>query len=277
MEEGPGMRSMRGLALLVVLGVLGVLALLAVAFVTMAQLERKASSQRLNSTKALLLARSGLEDAMARLTAGQDPELGASRYGGEDWDADGIQQADEAAQQVYRPASFDVDSCPVAQAMRPSFACLPGPGSPPRTVTVDGRRRGYTGLLQGDRLVEGNTYALKDHSGGIWVNGGDPASLPTDGYNAVLKRILGTLAEALDREDGTDDGLPLDQVDGEKLVDLRPATGWQNWDQVRDLALGGSQVKLDAFKPYLALWAWTDPKVIRPNPPSAPLDYQSAS
>mgnify|MGYP001592624972 CR=1 FL=1 len=63
------MRSRFGLALLLVVGILGILSVLAAAFVTLAQLERRASLQRLHQTQATLLARSGVEDAMARLSA----------------------------------------------------------------------------------------------------------------------------------------------------------------------------------------------------------------
>ncbi len=260
--------SRRGLALLVVVGVLGVLALLAVAFVTLAQLERKSSQQRVNATRATLLARSGLEDALARLSAGQDPEASASRYGGEDWDADGILSAREAAGEVYRRTGAgtpaDTDACPLGQAMRPNFCVTRA--ALPDLLGLDGRERGYTGALAG----AGGTYALKVFSGGIFVNGGDPSLPALTGYNAVLRRILGTLAEALDRQDGANDIQPVDQVDGERLIDLRPnPSGWQSWDQVRDLALGGSQAKLDALRPYLALRAWTDPGVIAPNATAA--------
>ena len=122
------MMRTRGLVLLVVIGVLGVLVVLGVAFVTMARLERKASSQRLNATKALLLARSGLEDAMARLTAGQDPEFGPSRYGGEDWDADGIQQADEAASRSTGPPLSTPMPAPWPRPCGPPSPACRGPG-----------------------------------------------------------------------------------------------------------------------------------------------------
>jgi hypothetical protein len=134
---------------------------------------------------------------------------------------------------------------------------------------VDGRQRGYTGLLVGDLQTEGNTYALKViQEGGFYVNGGDPSvpvNLAVPDYNLVLRRILSTLVEAIDREDGVADGNPVSSVDGTNLIDLRPNTGWKDWDQLRDVALGGSQAKLDALKPYLALHAWVDKKVIRPN------------
>ncbi len=257
-------RPRAGLALMVVVGILGVLTLLATAFVTLARLERRASQQRLNASRALLLARSGLEDAMARLGAGQDPLAAGSDYRGQDWDADGILGSFEAQQ---GPPASSFDACPVSQALRPSFhARTSAANLDPALLGVEGRRRGYSGLLQG------GTYALKVTApGGFYVNGGDPSVVSnpalTSDVNTNLRRMLGVLAEALDREDGVNDGKPVDQLDGERLVSLRPATsrGWKDWDQVRILALGGSQAKLDALKPYLTLQAWVDKKVIQPN------------
>ncbi len=261
-----------GLALIVVAGVLAILAVLATAFVTMAQLERRASRQWLNATKALLLARSGIEDALARLGAGQDPDLPSMRYWGEDWDADGSLSTYEAAQEVYHPTGTgtpaDSEACPVRQAMRPGFF-VRGTAGNPATQVVEGRQRGYTGALAGDLEAEGNHYAVRClMEGGLHINGGDPSvpvvpSVPD--YNLVLRRILGTLAEAIDREDGVPGDGPVSQADGFNLVDLRPGTGWKDWDQVRDVALGGSQGGLDALRPYLSLHALVDNKVIRPN------------
>ncbi len=271
----------RGLALILVVGVLGLLAVLGAAFATMAQLERRASRQRLYATKAMLLARSGLEDALARLGAGQDPEAPANRYGGEDWVPNGKLSALEAAEQVFRvtPAgtAADVETCPVQHAMRPSFAAMIPGSLNAVTHRLDGRLRGYSGRLSDDLATAGNAYALKVESGGIHLNGGDPARPPAEGYNGVLRRILGTLAEAIDREDGILGDGPVAQADGLNLVDLRPGTGWQGLEQVRDLALGGSQAKLDALGPYLALSAWVDRKVIRPNavPEMEGQDYTS--
>ncbi len=258
------MTSRRGLALLVVVGVLGVLALLGVVFATMARLERKASQQRLYDTKALLLARSGLEDALARLEAGQDP----GRYLGEDWDASGTLNGFEPSAETCRPGLLDTDACPAAGALRPSFfqgdpANLGADGLPaPRHILVDSRERGLSGSLSGSSF----SYSLRvSPQGGFYVNGGDPTADPALGYNAVLRRMLGTLAEAIDREDGTPGNGPVSAVDGFNLVDRRPGAGWKNWNQIRDLALGASQAKLDTLKPYLALKAWVDRKVIAPN------------
>ncbi len=255
-----------GLALILVVGVLGILAVLAAAFVTMAQLERRASAQRLYATKAELMARSGIEDALARLGAGQDPEAASNSYQGEDWDwtPAGVPtlSSREAASEVYlrtgTGSTPDTVSCPVVHAMRPSFwAARAGA---PDLLTLDGRERGYTGQLPSERGL----YALRLDAG-FHVNGGDPSQPAADGYNAVLRRMLGNLAEALDRSAGSNDGKPVDLTDGERLVTLRPGGGWVSYAQIRDLALGGSQAKLEALTPYLALDAWVDRKVIAPN------------
>ncbi len=189
-------RRPSGLALVVVIAVLGVLAVLGVGFVTLARMERRASQQRIHQTRALLLARSGIEDVLARARLGQDPD--------------------------------------------------------PRTAT-----------LSGLSAADGSHYALQVEGGGFFVNGGDPSQAAGLGYNAVLRRMLGTLAEAVDRETDPRRGI-LAEADGWRLVDTRPRGGWRGLDQIQALALGGSQAKLDLLRPYLALQAWVDLKVIRP-------------
>lgn len=119
-------------------------------------------------------------------------------------------------------------------------------------------------------MLLGGSYALKlAPQGGIHLNDGDPATPYMPGpdldANANLRRILGLLAEALDRQDGLDNGLPVNQTDGWALLENRPPGGWKDWNSVRDQALGGSQTKLDALRPCLTLHAWVDLKVIRPT------------
>lgn len=254
-----------GLVLVLALGTLGVLALLSVAFTTLAGLERRAASLRVQSARAVLMSRSALEDALARLGGGQDPDHPASRYRGEDWDASGALDGLETASETYRPGILDTSRCPAPQALRPSFFVLDPLSTgadglaAPRRLSVEGRERGATGLLDG-------AYALRvARRGGFHVNGGDPAAPPSAGYNPVLRRLLGTLAEALDREDGLDDGRPVDQTDGERLIDLRPPSGWTGFELIRDLALLGDETKLEVLREHLTLDAWCDLKVIRPN------------
>jgi hypothetical protein len=266
-----------GLALLIVAGVLGILAVLAAAFVTLAQLERRASRQRLHATKALLLARSGIEDALARLSAGQDPSRPGSDYGGEDWDGDGALSAFEAQQEVYRPGSANLLDCPLRHAMRPSFFERVSPGSPnPATENVAGRLRGWSGEL------DAGAYTLKveDESAKINVNGGFLDALDRDfdgiydhrdpwvsappipglppgsaaigrGWNGALTRILNLLGD-------------LPEVDMQGLGSLamtaRPAGGYRDMHQLQ-AALGTSK----DLSPYLTVSSWVDPKVVHPN------------
>ncbi len=282
-----GLSDRRGIALLIVVGVLGVLAIMATGFVMMARLERGASRQRLLSTKAYLLARSGIEDALARLDGGQDSMVISNLYQGEDWDGSGgALDAFEAGQEIHRPGQPDRDDCPLHFAMRPSFHVRISPASPasnPAYARVDGRLRGYSGGLKGDFSTQGNHYALKiSQAGGFFVNGGNPAVLSnptlTTDYNTRLQRMLGILAEAIDREvDGVDDNLPVGTTDGERLVSLRPLSGWSSFDQIRTVALGASQAKLEALKPYLCLRAWVDKRVITSNVRGALADRSYSS
>ncbi len=272
-----------GIALILVAGVLGLLAVLATTFATMAQLERRASAQRLYATKATLLARSGLEDALARLSAGQDPSLAGSRYGGEDWDADGSFSAYEAGEEVFNPTgagtSADVATCPVRHAMRPSFAArIPG-SSNPVTQGVDGRLRGYSGRSSGDR-DGGNVYALKieDESAKINVNGGfldggnrdndafldhqdpDVRPDPTDpkdtglSWNGQLTRILGILVQQPEL------GLPPMPTAGTDILLGRPLGGYRSVREVEQVL--GTKRDLSA---WLTTSSWSDQGVVHPN------------
>lgn len=262
----------RGLALIVAAGVLGILAILATAFAVLTQMERRSSRQRLHATQALLLARGGIEEAVARLRGGQDPSLPETTYRGEDWDDDGLVTGIEAAAEVHQPGKANLLDCPVRHALRPSFYVrhpsdldAHGLRAPART-TVEGRDRGWSG-----NPTPGGHHALAIFpEGGIWLNGGNPAvtsdPTATSDYNTQLRRVLGVLARAVDEQAApAGDGLPVSWSDGWGLIDARPASGWTSWDQVRDLALGGSDAKLASLRPYITLQAWADLRVIRPN------------
>ncbi len=283
MQSGPtGLR--KGLVLLVVVGVLGILVVLGVAFVTLARLERHASEQRLNATKALLLARSGLEDALARLSAGQDALLPSNAYAGEDLDADGILSPLEAQQQLYQvtPPGTPADTadCPLQHALRPSFFARVPLSTLPAVEKVDGRLRGFSGRLAGDQAPAGNLYVLKveDESAKIQVNGGfldardrdndgipdhrdpdvrlNPAD-PKDtgmGWNFQLARILNVLGsqpEVLG---------PAFPTLGTLAIQNRPPGGYRSIRQLQS-ALGVAK----DLSPWLTVSGWTDPKVVHPN------------
>ncbi len=273
-----GFPARGGLALILVVGVLGILAVLAAAFVTMAQLERRASLQRLYVTKARLLARSGLEDAVARLSAGQDAALASARYGGEDFDGSGTFSMEERTYEVYGPNVLDVETCPAKQAMRPSFFRKDTFGTLPDLVRVEGRLRGYTGQLKGDAVSGGNVYVLKveDESGKINVNGGfldaqdrddggsvpdhrdpDVHMTPTDpkdtglGWNAQLVRILNIL--------GASPEVGVANL-GTLAIQNRPVGGYRSVKALEQ-AVGATK----DLSPYLTVSSWVDAKVVHPN------------
>ncbi len=255
-------RQHRGLALIVVVAVLGVLAVLATCFATLARLERCASQQRIHQTQALLLARSGLEDALARLDMGQDALARESGYRGEDWDDDGTLTAEGTAE-TYCPGVLNTQDCPLPFALRPSFFSRDplrrdahGLQAPAR-IRVDGLERGSSGSF-----TSRGCYALKieDESGKLCVNGGILGGTPAQGWNGPLTRILGNLGRRL--------GLP---ALGTDLMTMRPQGGYRSLDEVQ-AAAGTSTTDLS---PYLCLAAWTDRKVIRPS--SRTINYRAYS
>ncbi len=237
-----------------VLGVLGVVAVLSVCFITLARLERKASQQRLNGTRALLLARSGIEDALARMDAGQDALAWINRFGGEDLDLSGALDAFERQQEVFRTGILDVDSCPSRAALRPAFPAVSG--ALPRYRPVDGRQRGWSGTPERGTLPRSSWSLKVSGEEGIHVNGGDltSAGLHVGTYDQTLSRILGNLAEELGAL----------RTDGTNLVSLRPAGGWTSLDHAA-LILGWTPSRKEQFRPCLAFRAWVDRKVIRTN------------
>jgi hypothetical protein len=268
-------RKKSGLALLVVVGVLGLLAVLAAAFVTMAQLERRASRQRLYATKARLLARSGIEDALARLSAGQDPSDPANVYGGEAWDATPGLSPFEALQEIFQPGMENVGDCPVRHAMRPSFFVRSLPSTNPALQAVEGRLRGLSGALEGvsDRHVYG--VKVEDESAKINVNGGfldihdrdgdgvpdhrDPDVRPPmapvqdtgHGWNKQLMRILNIL--------GAHPEVAIPNL-GDMVIQNRPEGGYPGVAALQQ-AIGTSK----DLSPFLTVSSWIDTKVVHPN------------
>ncbi len=246
------MKRCGGLALFIVIGALGVMSILAMGFITLAQLERKASERRVNATKALLLARSGIEDALARLSAGQDPSFLQNRFGGEDADlSGGPLSPTEASQEIFRPGLTDVETCPVGHALRPSFPALMG--TSPLSAPLDARQRGYSGRLAAPSSGARCLYALKveDESGKINVNGGVLGGPLTAGWNGQLLRILNLLGSQ------PEVGIP---GLGTAVLTVRPASGYRSIVQLQGLV--GTAKDLS---PFLTARSWVDAKVIRPN------------
>lgn len=248
-----------GIALLLAVCFLGLMAILGGAFLTLARLERNTAVQRVKASKAYLLARSGLEDAVARLSTGQDPV-----YGGEDWDASGTLDPNEQAQEVENLSTLDVDACPAGHAMRPSFFVKDAAGMP-ALQPVSGRDRGQSGTSGF------GTYALRiaDLNARVHINGGDLsptgcADLAPGGPNGFLLRLLDNLDRVLT-------GTSLPSL-GSEVVGQRPPGGYRSVDDLKPLLGGG---RFAQFSRHLTALAWVDPKVVKPQPvPGRPRRWQ---
>lgn len=278
-------KSRAGLALILAAGVLGVLALLALAFIMVAQLERRAARQRTARSQALLLARSGLEDAWGRLSAGQTASHPQTLFAGEDWDRSGTLNGSEPAAEIFRPGVLNTLNCPVRASLRPSFHVYGKPGivdvnghRVPALLPVDTRDRGYSGGFRDRREF---VYGLKveDESGKIQVNGGFLDALSRDGdalpdhrdpwvrpppvvpentgigWNDQLVRVLNVL--------GTQAEIGIPNL-GTQIMNVRPRGGYASIQQMQAML----SITTD-LSPYLTVDSWSDPTVVRPTAWSA--------
>jgi hypothetical protein len=144
-------------------------------------------------------------------------------------------------------------------------------------MPVEGRDRGYSGVLAGDRALQGNTFALKveDESAKINVNGGilDAQDRDLDGildhqdtmvsgmsgnygWNAQLTRVLDAL--------GAQPGVNVPNL-GQGAIQGRPPGGYGSVAALQ--ATLGVQKDLS---PYITVSSWVDTAVIRPNGLPAP-------
>ncbi len=147
----------RGVALLVVMGVLALLALLATSFATLARVERATSRNHLDQVRARLLAQSGVEEALARLS-----------------------------QIASGPGFIDDRSWRGGEA--PSFA-LKG------AVAVRGRRIGLSGAhLSGTYALHGDFYTLRVTDANSRINVNDGLAWGSDhSVSRNLRRLLNVL------------------------------------------------------------------------------------
>lgn len=277
---------MRGLALILSVAVMGLLGLLGAAFLRIMTLERQAAAQRKDRALAVLMARSGLEDALARLSMLQDPNRPGSAFLGEDLDGNGLLSAREREAQVLDPSRLNTADCPVEYALGASFPAREG--GLPRLIRLDGRERGLSGaLLGGD-----GAYALKveDESSKLNLNGGlldtrdrdadgipdcadprvrieeapppeeppkeDPPEGPPEASMAPRGRFVGWNHELsrLIEQLGIETGLPLSA----ELLASRPPGGYRDLDEVP------FPLPSPDPSPYLTLWSWVDLSVLRP-------------
>jgi len=254
----------RGAVLIVVLGVLALLALLATSFSTLQTVERQVSRNYLDTVRARLIAQSGVEAAVDKLTGViltspfPDPARPITRS----W----VYFGDELDESL--PPKIDV---PLGTARNPSFAFedepVQDPSDPntrPRQIPINGRPCGFTDAVGGTYSIRGDQYTLRvrDMSGliyvndGLWLSGGNDSSVSKN-----LERILDRLGDVI--------GCPRL---GERIVANRPQAGYKLRQELEPV-LGASDYK--KAEPFLTTIAWIDPSVANPAPFSA-ADAQAA-
>ncbi|MFC1588420.1 PilX N-terminal domain-containing pilus assembly protein [Planctomycetota bacterium] len=232
--------SQKGIVLLVVLGVLALLSVLAITFVKMTQLERNISRNYVDRTRAVLIAESGIEAAIARL----------GQFRG------GVIGAEEFAQMQYNP---DNPGAGLGEADKPSFmSSETGPGGVP-----------ISGAVSGTYGANGDYYLLKvqDESGKLNLNDSDALMDPTDNTTGRLLNIISNLAFILYAWDKGED---IGTVVATAIFTERDRLGgrFAMMSQVEDvlLELDFTTQECKKFLSNITLWSWQDPDVIKPVP-----------
>ncbi len=241
-------RARRGVVLIVVLGVLTVLALLATAFATLQGVERNVSRNYLDTVRARLLAMSGIEDAVDRLSS-------LAERG--DFLDPSMQYWGRVELEVGQPDWM----CPLEEALSPSFAHEEEAPQNPRDANIrakqfriNGRRVGISGsMTAGTYAPHGDIYRLRvvDCNSLIHVN--DGIENGREGYvSQNLKRILNNLGDLL----------RLPKI-GDIIVDRRPVQGYVSR---RDLEALIGREAYDRVRHFVTTYAWVDRNLANPVP-----------
>ena len=247
----------RGMVLIIVLSVLAVMAILGISLLTLNALDRTVTDNHLHQVQARLTARSGVEDAMARLRDG------AVLLKAFDTENDWLYRGNDVSGQDPTKRAE-----PVAWAQRPSFQKKALNGNPETveiwrddtksTVTV-----GVSGTSPGRFHDRSNVYSLqvRDLSSCIYINdgvhlyGGNNSSVSQN-----LKRILNRLGEQ-----------PQVGVSnlGTLVIANRPVTGYSSWQDFKSIMktkAGMQEIQLDRMERFLTAVAWVDKNVVNPVP-----------
>src|SRR5262245_60530522 len=251
-------RSHRGAVLILVLVMLSLLAMLAISLATTSVLDRSVSFNYIDEVRARLIAKAGIEHAIARIQSmvqrGQFEDQSLVYWG---------MKTDETGEP-------DVDT-PLSKALNPSYAIeeeeVQNPDdskTTPMRFNFDGKEMGISGMMTaGTYGVHSDVYRLRvtDSNGRINVNDG---MLDPD-VRKNLERILNHLGDACGVADA-----------GSKLIAKSPKNGYRARRELRD-ALGDEDYK--RIGNHITPFAWTDMSVVNPVPLSQatlgayPVDY----
>lgn len=229
----------RGLAIILVLGVLTLLVLFATVFTTVSGTERSISRNHFDGLRARSVAESGIQEAMARLTAINPLET-------TDW--------------VYRGDK------PLEKADEPSFAVRDASGKP-KKIVVDGTPWAYSGgMSTGAYSTNGDLYALRVQDANALLNLNDGVGFGNShSVSQNMKRMLRVLAKVRGVPDSA-----MAKIDA--VIDLRPPQGYRSKYEVL-ARLGYDHALFDKIKDFVTVHAWVDEHVIEP----VPLSEEAAS
>jgi hypothetical protein len=231
----------RGAVLIVVLGVLVILSLLATSFATLQVTERQVSRNYLDTVRAKLLAQSGVQDALERLSACAE----SGRLQDRSMEYWGSKIAETGAPDARTP---------LENARNPSFAWedekVQDPTDEqtrPMAFRIDGQEVGVSGLMSD------GVYRLRvsDCNSMIHVNDGLEGG-PDGLVSRNLRRILNNLGELLSVREA-----------GDRVLEARPASGYRLKREL-ETALGTADYA--KLHPFLTPAAWIDRSVALPVP-----------
>ncbi|MDF1663558.1 MAG: hypothetical protein P1V97_17435 [Planctomycetota bacterium] len=251
LQRVPSKDSRRGAVLLVAMGILALLAIFAITFANLVSLEKSASRNYVDSIRARMIARAGLERAIAELrsvaetkthddtrplVAGGDPWIYRQRYSGAFLGLSTTPQVSfPMSDNVYRLQQKDANGRPLSTT----------------TTFVSSGRLGasYANGMDAYRLK------ILDCASMIYVNGRD-----TVGLERMLKNLL--IAHGLNAADAESIAI--------RVRTRRPGAGYRTKSELGMVMKqsGGSPFVTDALWPDvrddLTCFAWQDNKVIAP-------------
>ncbi|MFC1587664.1 PilX N-terminal domain-containing pilus assembly protein [Planctomycetota bacterium] len=232
-----------GMVLIVVLGVLALMSILAITFVSLTRLERSISKNYVDRTKAIMIAESGIENAIIKIQS-----------------FSGVLSSTELADMTYNPSAPEAS---LQDAEKPSFAVSQTP-----PAGINGTVSGFVG--PGTYIAKGDFYKLKveDESGKLNLNDSDNLTDPGDSSTGRLSTIVRNLAELIFSPTY---GQEIGTVVVGKIMQKRNDLGGQfsDLDQIREALITADitdRSEQDNFLRNVTLWSWRDPNTLKPQP-----------
>jgi hypothetical protein len=235
----------RGAILIIVLGVLAVLALLGTTFATLQATERHVARNYEDTVRAKMLAMSGVQDAIARISSFSggfiDPAMtywgnNIGETGSPDWTTP-LERAQSPSYAIEDEAIQD----PTDKIVKPIM------------VEIDGVNVGLSGASPGTYAINGDVFRVRvtDANSLLYLNDGLDGG-PTGTTSRNLQRILNNLGDSLSLR-----GI------GDKILEKRPPGGYVAKREL-EVVLGPAHAA--KISPFVTTRAWVDKNVANPVP-----------